>query len=120
MRQVSAAGAAGAAAGPPCREGAHLAALALLALLAEADGRQAGQVEGGAEPRRQQESGRQQPHLPARRGEGTMSRGGGRGSPEQRRAEAAASEAEAGPGGVTGASRPRRLRGEAVRRGAPS
>jgi len=97
----------------PSREGSHLAALALLSLLTEADGRQAGQVEGGAERCHQQESGRQQPHLPAWKGEGTMSRGCSPPSPGQRLAEAAG-------GGVTAALGPRRLRGEEVRRWAPS
>lgn len=41
----------------PARTGAHLAALALLALLTEADRRQAGQVEGGAERRHQKDCG---------------------------------------------------------------
>lgn len=54
----------------------HLAALALLVVVAEADGRQAGQVEGGAEMGQQQDAGRQQPHLPASGGEGSMRRGG--------------------------------------------
>lgn len=49
----------------PAREGSHLAALGLLALLTEADGRQPGQVEGGSERRHQQECGSKQRHLAA-------------------------------------------------------
>lgn len=49
-----------------------------------------------------------------------MSRGCSPDSHGQRLAEAASAEAEAGSGGVTLALGPRRLRGEEVRRWAPS
>lgn len=102
------------------RKRSHLAALAFLSLLTEADRRQAGQIKGGAERCHQQKSGRQQPHLLASRGEGTISRGCSPSSPNQRLAEAVSAEAEAGNGGVTTALRPRRLRSEAARPWAPS
>lgn len=86
----------------PAGAGSHLAALGLLALLTEADGRQPGQVEGSAERRHQQECGSQQPHLAAWTGKGTMRRNCSPKRPEQRLAETAPAQAEAG------ASRPGR------------
>lgn len=81
-------------AGPSC-QGSHLAALALLVVVTEADGRQAGQVESGTKGSQQQEAGRQQPHLPAWRSEGSMSRCDSSRFPGQRLSEAAPTEAAA-------------------------
>lgn len=99
----------------PSRRGSHLAALALLVVVTEADGRQAGQVESRTKRGQQQEAGRRQPHLPAWRGEGSMSRGDSSRVPGQRLSEAAPGEAAASQRRLGAAPAPWR-----VRRWAPS